>query len=96
MWIVRRGNEMLAALTMNPLDYPRKRTMSIDFFGARDTTSWRGEWPHLLEVLKAFTLAAGCESLEIMGRPGWLRALGSLGWKPRFAVMELEVSNGRQ
>jgi hypothetical protein len=38
-------------------------------------------------------VSLGCSSMSITGRPGWLKPLGKLGWKPHSQTMWFDITD---
>jgi hypothetical protein len=62
--------------------FPRKRILNVTLAG--------GDMDEILDMIpsfKAFGRALGCECVAVVGREGWERVLGRLGWKKAHVVL---------
>ena len=89
LWAVFKGDEVVAALTTRIITYPKIKALAIVFCGGRFLVEW-GKDMHSL--LKRFARDMGCQKMEITGRRGWLKRLEDEGWKPNYALMELDLT----
>ena len=93
LWVLfRDDDEMIAAVTTMFSFYPQKKALVIAFCGSNDETGWVKYKDLIVNTLEDFARENECNSLELSGRPGWVRALKSLGFEQAFVTLEKEVS----
>jgi len=86
LWMVREGNDTLAALVTEIRNYPTGlRTFNIMLLGGFSREKWLHLWPEMAGWAKA----QGCTRAEMVGRKGWTRALE--GWKWTMVDMEKDL-----
>ena len=83
--------EIVAALTTEIQQYPKKKALRIVLAGGERLSEWMDSMHALIED---GARRAGCEVLEIIGRGGWVRALKKLGYGEVFTTIQksLEVA----
>lgn len=74
-----------AAVVTQIHNYPSKRVLTILFLGGHDMR----EWLHLSSVLERWAKEAGCQAMEVWGRPGWERVLG---WNKTSTVISKNIA----
>ena len=68
------GQQVVGALVVERMQYPRRTFLMVHFFGAREHSEdlWMEHyWPQL----RQFAKGAECEAIVATGRPGWARKL---------------------
>jgi len=45
------------------------------------------DWLHYLRLIEMWGISQGCDSMELIGRAGWLRMLAPTGWRQQAIVM---------
>ncbi len=77
LWVVREGNDTLAALVTEIRNYPTGlRTFNVMLLGG----VFREKWLHLWPELANWARAQGCTRAELVGRKGWERVLKDWNW----------------
>jgi hypothetical protein len=69
------GPTILAAFVTEVVQYPRKRALRVVLAGGTGAKKWKGA---LRAMLHTGARAVGAKSLEVLGRPGWVRFLRDL------------------
>lgn len=85
LWLVDdEKNETVAAFISRIAAYPRKRFLSIDFLGGDQMA----EWVETTDaVLSDYVRDAQLDGIEMVGRAGWTKSLGSLGWRQNAIML---------
>ena len=85
---VSDGPEIIAAITAEVLVVESgKRILMVPMVGG----SRMDEWLDLLhDQLKQIKQESLCDEIRGAGRPGWVRALKSKGWKPAITIVTFE------
>jgi hypothetical protein len=92
LWIVvdhDKDDEIIAAITTRLIDYPRGRSMGMDWIGGTRMKEWL---PMAQNVISRYAKDHNCKYLEGYGRKGWGRWLGKYGWKPDYIAYKMELS----
>ncbi len=71
LWVYAIGREIKAAIVVEVLQYPRKRSVMVVFAGG----ALMVEWLEYFETLKQYARAVGAKDIEVIGRCGWARVL---------------------
>jgi len=76
LWLAVRGEDVLAAYTVELVFYPRRCRLRATFAGAKPHTlkSWL---PQMEAALEKEARKFGCSGIEATGRKGWERILDS-------------------
>lgn len=91
LWLVdNEKDETVAAFISRIAAYPRKRFLSIDFLGGDRMAEWVSETDR---VLQAYARDAQLDGIEMVGRAGWTKSLGALGWRQNAVMLIRPVSN---
>lgn len=91
LWIVMDDAKPIAALTTRVIDFPLKRTLSVDWIAGERMAEWL---PRVNELFTEYAKSYGCTQLEGRGRKGWLRELSKLGWEQDYVAYRMEIKNG--
>lgn len=79
LWLVDdEKDETVAAFVSRIAAYPRKKMLCIEFLGGDRMPEWVESVDH---VLTNYARDAQVEGIEMAGRAGWTRPLGTLGWR---------------
>jgi len=78
-------NFPIAAAVTEITDFPQKRVLSITLVGGERME----EWLHLMNQLEAWAKDAGCEQIELFGRPGWEKVLG---WDKTYTALKKDLN----
>jgi hypothetical protein len=87
LWLIDDGEPAGAFVTCIATG-GRASELVVVCLGGRSMDRWlkAGE-----DVLSRFAREKGCRRIQMHGRPGWRRKLGSLGWKQKFVNMTKEL-----
>lgn len=73
IWLCMRGDEILAVLVSQVINYPRRRVLEMVAAGGGSMAAWRDI---AVRTLDQHARALGCAHVACIGRPGWARAWG--------------------
>lgn len=73
IWLCMRGDEILAVLVSQVINYPRRRVLEMVAAGGGNMAAWRDI---AVRTLDQHARARGCAHVACIGRPGWARAWG--------------------
>jgi len=68
--------------------YPQYKVLLIFMVAGEDARTWLAEGQQQLD---SFAKKSGCKFVELIGRPGWERALRDQGYTEKFIRMRKEV-----
>jgi hypothetical protein len=91
VWLVLEGLEVVAAFTTRVAEYPKSKTLVIDWVGGKKLFRWIDA---AVSVIKDQARANGCPRIEGYGRPAWTRALQRHGVVPEYVAYRMEMSGG--
>lgn len=91
LWIVMDDAKPIAALTTRVVDFPLKRTLSVDWIAGERMAEWL---PRVNELFTEYAKTYGCCQLEGRGRKGWLRELSKHGWELDYMAYRMEIKDG--
>lgn len=83
LWIIHNTAGIAGALVTQIVNYPQDRRLC--FFACAGVEA--DKWLHLNEVIKCYAREQGCSSVEIYGRPGWVKKMKPYGFKPIHVVL---------
>ena len=88
LWVVKDGEEIIAAWVLRLIEFPGRKTLYGDLL-AGDRMK---EWAHLMdEAVQDWARKFRCDYVEIGGRDGWLRFAKPYGYEKAYWVMEKKV-----
>lgn len=89
LWVAHQDDlDIKAAFLTREAQYPDKKVLTIECAGGTQMHGWLEE---ASKVFRAHSRAAGLTGVELYGRPGWTRALKSLGWRQSVVVCEIDM-----
>ena len=95
LWLViddtLEGNKVVAGITTRIIQYPNKRSLSMDWIGGNRMSEWM---PMAMDKLTEFAKECDCTYLEGYGRKAWMRVLKKYNWKPDYIAYKMEINNG--
>ena len=93
LWVIFEGEDnIVSAFTTQFMHYPLKMNLSVVFLGSDDSLgNFSGKWVDLMPELMEWAKFHGCNSIEVVGRRGWLRVFRDLGFKESYTMIEGEV-----
>lgn len=63
--------EILAAFVTRIECHPKKKVLSIPYLGGKEAERWLDN----IAIIEDFARSNGCESVEVIGRRGWIKKL---------------------
>lgn len=89
LWcIANPKGELVAAVVVEVVNYPRFKVMRILLVGGEESKSWKDLWP----ALEHYARVNGCAHIEAFTRPGMERLFGLTGMKRVYTVISTPVS----
>ena len=89
LWVMFLGDdEMVGAFTTSVFRYPRKSVVSISFMGGDSILQYKSS---VIDAVSEYALEMKCSGIEAIGRKGWIKALGPLGFEEAFMVLEKDL-----
>lgn len=82
LWL---DSEAKAVIVSQIAVYPNKKTFYINIATGKDRESWQGD----IVLLEAWAKSQGCQSMELVARPGWKRILK--GYRMTHVFLEREL-----
>jgi hypothetical protein len=86
LWLAAKDNHIHAAAVTEINETEWRRTCVIVACSGRRMT----EWLPLIAAIEKFARTEGCAGVQIMGRPGWERALKE--YRRKAVVLEKELA----
>lgn len=88
LWVIFKGEDIIAAFTTRISQFPKIRVMHIDWVGG----SKMREWIDLaMGEIRKHAKEEGCSRLEATGRGAWLRWVDPRGWSAMHITYGMEV-----
>ena len=88
LWVAIDDTQFKGAVVTNIITYPQRKLLGMQFCGGDDLKLWKEP---MLELLKKFGLASGCDGIESTGRPGWAKVFKEDGYKAIWVTYELPL-----
>lgn len=88
LWVVIRGDGIIAFVATRIVEYPRARCLSLQFASGSDM---RAISDPLMRTFHSYARDTGCTEIEVMGRTGWARHLRPYGFKAAHVVVKKEI-----
>ncbi len=85
LWVMLNGEKIVAAFVTEITTYGQKKMLTVHFAGGSRMKEWLQK---IDEIFRDWAIDNQCSGIELTGRKGWVKALGSLGWEPSFVVVE--------
>lgn len=90
LWVVHEGDNVTAAIILEVIQHPAKKTLAVVLIAGRDFHGWCEQ---VNQMIRDFADLIGVDSVESVSRRGAAKWLESLGWRRKAIVME--QPNGR-
>lgn len=84
LWLIVQENRVVAAITTEIVQYPRRKHCRIITLSGSDAAAWTKP---LDEVLMKWAKEQGCHALEAYVRKGYVPKLALLGFKHRYSAV---------
>jgi hypothetical protein len=88
LWVVMDGDKIISAFTVRIVDYPERRSLSVELLAGEKFKEWTEE---MFDVMSRWAKHYGCTHLEASGRDGWERLGKTWGFKRAYTVIEREL-----
>jgi hypothetical protein len=88
LWIAFDGDDIKGAVITRFIDYPRKRYLSLEMCGGKDSAEWKKP---MLDMLRNWAKDNKCAAIEAHGRVGWERVFRDEGYKSTLQSFELPL-----
>jgi hypothetical protein len=88
LWVVFKGEDVIAAFTTRVSQFPKIRVMHVDWVGGSKMKEWIDL--ALSEIVK-HAKDEECARIEATGRGAWLRWVGNRGWSQMHITYGMEV-----
>jgi hypothetical protein len=92
LWIVVLDEKIVASLTSRVIEYPRCRSLALDWVGGTKMKQWLAP---ALRVMREHAARNGCTRMEGYGRDAWLRYIEPEGWSRDYTVFKMELGDGQ-
>ena len=89
IWTVLEGEKVVSVVTTRIIDYPRGKSMAMDFVGGTRMKEWL---PMVMKVLDDHAKHNKVKFLEAYGREAWLRYLAKYGWNKAYTTFHKDLN----
>jgi len=79
-WLISEGTKLVGVVVTELLKTRTGKQCFIRHCAGEDIKNWF----HYLETIETWARSEGCDSIEMIGRPGWERMLG---WRKQAVVL---------
>jgi hypothetical protein len=86
-WMIGEGNELLAVMVTQVIQYPRRRGLMIFSLSGARMDEW---FEKADELITTYAKHMGCDHIQAEGRRGWERVLGL---EPRATFLVKDLMN---
>lgn len=91
LWLVSEGERIIAAITTEIVNYPRRKHCRIITLAGSKAPEWTG----LLDIiLSEWAKQQGCQALEAYVRKGYVPVLAEYGFKHKYSMVLKEFNSG--
>jgi hypothetical protein len=91
LWLVLENMQVVAAFTTRVAQYPKCRTLIVDWVGGKKLFRWIDA---AMSVIKEQARLNSCPRVEGYGRAAWTRALSRHGFAPEYVAYRMEMKDG--
>ena len=91
LWLIfspMQNNMVYGVMITKIIGYPRIKLLNVYYCSGYKLDQWQDD---AIAKLRSYARDAGCERIEFVGRPGWLKALKKYGVTAAFHMFELEL-----
>lgn len=82
--LFKSDEKLLSVVSIEILEYPTKKILSVVTGGGSDMYEWRDEWWQQMEKIGR---EIGASDVVICGRAGWERVLSPYGFKNKYTIL---------
>ena len=90
LWVALKGQEILASMVTEIIEYPRKRIVRVITLAGKDMNMWYD----FLPMIEGYAVKNGCSSLEAWTRKGMTRKLKD--WKHSYDIITKDLKQRMQ
>lgn len=90
VWVTQRGDSIQGVTVTTIVKYPQKRVLFVTMLAGKDFCLWDNV---VKDCLIPYAEQAGCDSIEFLGRKGWIQRAQSLGFGPALTLFELDLKD---
>ncbi|CAB4169708.1 hypothetical protein UFOVP1302_74 [uncultured Caudovirales phage] len=92
LWVAASGQDILAAICVRVIDYPKRRFAQYEIVGAKPHTMFSGWIDMLFGLIEDYAKnAMNCDGIEGGGRPGWAKASALRGYRVTGVFVEKDI-----
>lgn len=89
LWTVVDDDEKIMGIILTQLhNYPQKKVFCIQYAAGDGLDDCIDE---ALDILEKTAVRHGCNSMQVMGRRGWVKKLQSYDWKEEFVIVSKDL-----
>lgn len=92
LWLVAEGDRIVAALTTELVNYPRRKHCRIITLAGAKAPQWT---PVADTIVSAWAQAQGCDAIEAFVRKGYVSVLAKYGFQHKYSVIAKDINHGR-
>jgi hypothetical protein len=89
-WAIYTGPKVNAVLVLEPVQLRHFRICRIVVVSGENFEDWK----HFEGFIEHWARGMGCEYIDGLGRPGWVKMAAELGYKHQYTVMRKKVTLG--
>jgi|TARA_Y100000310_G_C20475682_1_gene712277 hypothetical protein len=90
MWVAMKGNEIIACMVTEVIEYPRKKIVRVITLAGKDMDLWYD----FLPLVEGYAVKQGCSALEAWTRKGMTRKLKD--WKHSYDIITKDIKQRMQ
>lgn len=87
LWVLIDGPTVIGALVTQILDFPNVKACRYVTMGG----DVHGDFEAVTDLIEEWALSHGCQRMEIVGRPGWARALKDFGYHQAYSYVTKQI-----
>ena len=88
LWAVHLGTETQAVGVTRLVQFPKKKVCRVVLFSSDALDSMMHLWPRFEDWARA----EGCQSIDWMGRPGFVKIMKANGYESKYTVMSKDIT----
>ena len=87
--VIEEDNKILSVVTLEMVNFPKKRVLGITTAGGTELDVWLDQ---IMTVIDAIAKEQQADSIDIVGRKGWIKMLDKYNYKYAHTVLSKEVN----
>jgi hypothetical protein len=87
LWILLDGLHVIGALVTQLLEFPNVKSCRYVAMGG----DVHGDFEEITSMIEQWAATQGCQRMEIVGRPGWARALRDFGYHQAYSYVTKRI-----